>query len=353
MQGRTRTVVTISGFLLAVGLATATVAGAAEQLSGAGSTFIYPVLAKWASAYHKATGVKVNYQSIGSGGGIRQIKARTVDFGASDAPLEAGQLRKAGLVQFPVVMGGVVPVVNVPGVAPGQLRLSGELLADIFLGKIRRWDDPRIAAENPDLKLPGRRITVVHRADGSGTTWIFSNYLSKVSAEWKSKVGFGKSLSWPTGVGGKGNEGVAAYVRRIKGAIGYVEYAYALQNRMSHVRLRNRAGRYVEPSIGSFQAAAAGADWSHAEGFYLVLTDQPGEATWPICGATFVLVHERPRRPERAREVLRFFDWVYREGADMAVALHYVPIPASVARLVRRTWAERVRGPDGAPLWRP
>lgn len=343
----------IASVLIASAAFAPAAAGAAEQLSGAGSTFIYPVLAKWASAYHRETGVKVNYQSIGSGGGIRQIQKRTVDFGASDAPLKAAALARAGLVQFPVVMGGVVPVVNVPGVGPGELRLSGGLLADIFLGKVRRWDDPRIAAENPGLRLPGRRITVVHRADGSGTTWIFSNYLSKVSPDWKSRVGFGKSLAWPTGVGGKGNEGVAAYVRRIKGAIGYVEFAYALQNRMSHVRLRNRAGRYVEPSIESFQAAAASADWSHAEGFYLVLTDQPGEATWPISGATFVLVPARPRRPERTRAVLAFFDWVYRKGADMTVALHYVPIPAEVAGLVRRTWSEQVRGPDGRPLWRP
>ena len=343
----------IASALLACAAFATAAAGAVDQLSGAGSTFIYPVLAKWASAYHRETGVKVNYQSIGSGGGIRQIQKRTVDFGASDAPLEAGALAEAGLVQFPVVVGGVVPVVNVPGIGPGEMRLSGGLLADIFLGKVRRWDDPRIAAENPGLKLPGRRITVVHRADGSGTTWIFSNYLSKVSAEWKSKVGFGKSLAWPTGVGGKGNEGVAAYVRRIKGAIGYVEFAYALQNRMSHVRLRNRAGRYVEPSIESFQAAAANADWARAEGFHVILTDQPGEATWPVSGATFVLVPARPRRPERTRAVLAFFDWVYRKGADMAVALHYVPIPDEVAALVRRTWAERVRGPDGRPLWQP
>ena len=343
----------IASVLLAGATLAAATAGAVDQLSGAGSTFIYPVLAKWASAYHRETGIRVNYQSIGSGGGIRQIQKRTVDFGASDAPLEAAALAEAGLVQFPVVVGGVVPVVNVPGIGPGELRLSGGLLADIFLGKVRRWDDPRIATENPGLKLPGRRITVVHRADGSGTTWIFSNYLSKVSAEWRSKVGFGKSLAWPTGVGGKGNEGVAAYVRRIKGAIGYVEFAYALQNRMSHVRLRNRAGRYVEPSIESFQAAAANADWAHAEGFHVVLTDQPGEATWPVSGATFVLVPGRPRRPERTRAVLAFFDWVYRKGADMAVALHYVPIPDEVAALVRRAWAEQVKGPDGRPLWQP
>jgi len=340
--------------LAAAALMAASAATAAEvkTITGAGATFPYPVYSKWAQAYYKATGVKLNYQAIGSGGGIKQITARTVDFGASDAPLKPERLQKEGLVQWPMVMGGVVPVVNIPGVAPGALKLSAKNLADIFLGKIKNWNDPRIARDNPGLRLPDLAITVVHRADGSGTTWIFTNYLSKVSPEWNEKVHFGKAVRWPVGVGGKGNQGVAAYVKRIKGAIGYVEYAYALQNRMSYVLLQNRAGRFVAPTAQSFQAAAANADWAHAKGYYLVLTDQPGENSWPITGATFILLPKQPPHPERARAVLKFFDWCYRNGDAMALKLDYVPMPEKVKEMVRAMWKREIRDPNGNPIWR-
>ncbi len=334
-------------------LTVAGMAGAAEvqQLSGAGSTFIYPILAKWASAYAAKTGVKLNYQSIGSGGGIKQISNKTVDFGASDAPLTSADLDKLGLLQFPMVMGGVVPVVNVPGISAGQLKLSGTALADIYLGKITKWNDPALKKLNPGVKLPSRAITVVHRSDGSGTTWIYTNYLSKVSKEWADKVGNDKSVSWPAGVGGKGNEGVASYVQRIKGAIGYVEYAYALQNKMAYALLENRSGSFVSPSTKAFQAAAASADWSNAPGFYMVLTDQPGANSWPITGATFVLLYKQPVKPATTAAMLRFFDWAYRHGATMAEKLDYVPIPNSVVKLVEKTWVSDIAGPDGKPVW--
>ncbi len=322
----------------------------AITLLGAGATFPYPIYSQWAHKYERLRGVRLNYQSIGSGGGIAQIKAKTVDFGASDAPLKPAALAEAGLIQFPMVVGGVVPVVNVRGVGPGQLRLTPEVLADIFLDKIARWDDPALRALNPGLQLPGRAITVVHRADGSGTTWIFTNYLSKVSPHWRQKVGAGKAVAWPCGVGGKGNEGVAAYVQRVQGAIGYVEFAYALENKMKHASLRNRAGRFVEPSFETFQAAAANADWSSAPGFYLVLIDQPGERSWPITGASFILVHKTQPDPARARAMLEFFDWCYRHGADMARALHYVPLPMKVVELVERTWSREIRS-EGKAIW--
>jgi len=330
-----------------------TVASAAgvKEISGAGATFPYPVYAKWAEKYHQLKGVKMNYQSIGSGGGIKQIKAKTVDFGASDAPLTAKELDAAGLMQFPMVMGGVVPVVNLPGVPHGKLKLSGELVADIFLGKITKWNDSRITALNPGTTLPGTNITVVHRSDGSGTTWIFTNYLSKVSSTWKSSVGNNKSVAWPAGVGGKGNEGVASYVRRIKGSIGYVEYAYALQNKMNHALLKNRAGHFVAPTSKNFQAAAAGADWSHAEGFYMVLTDQPGANSWPITGATFILVYKSQDKPATGKAVLSFFDWAYHNGGKMAEELDYVPMPASVVKLVENTWSRVIKGSDGSKVW--
>ncbi len=337
--------------LACLGVVSATSATAGETISGAGATFPYPVYAKWAEKYAHETGVKMNYQSIGSGGGIKQIKAKTVDFGASDAPLTAEELNKAGLMQFPMVMGGVVPVVNVPGIPHGKLRLSGDLLADIFLGKIKHWDDSRIAAENPGIKLPKKSITVVHRADGSGTTWIFTNYLSKVSSQWKEKVGNNKSVSWPAGVGGKGNEGVASYVKRIKGSIGYVEYAYALQNKMNHVNLRNQAGHYVAPTSENFKAAAANADWSHAPGFYMVLTDQPGAKSWPITGATFILVYKDQEKPATGRAVLKFFDWAYHHGDSMAQKLDYVPMPANVVSLVEHTWKKEIKGSNGEAVW--
>ncbi len=326
-------------------------AGDPQSISGAGATFPYPVYAKWADAYAKKTGVKMNYQSIGSGGGIKQIKAKTVDFGASDAPLKAEELDSAGLMQFPMIMGGVVPVVHIKGVEGGDLHLSNQVLADIFLGKIKKWDDPKIKQDNPDLKLPSKAITVVHRSDGSGTTWIFTNYLSKVSDDWKSKVGNDKSVAWPAGVGGKGNEGVASYVKRINGSIGYVEYAYALQNKMAHVKLRNQAGEYVEPNSKTFQAAAANADWNNAPGFYMVLTDQPGKESWPITGASFILLYKQQQNPETAATVLKFFDWAYHDGDKMAEKLDYVPMPPKVVELVEKTWQEKVAGPDGHPIW--
>ncbi len=322
------------------------------SISGAGATFPYPVYSKWAAAYNKETGVKFNYQSIGSGGGIKQIKAKTVDFGASDAPLKPEDLNRSGLLQFPMIMGGVVPVVNLKGVGPGDLKITNALLADIYLGKIRIWNDSRIKAENPGLSLPSKSIMVVHRSDGSGTTWIFTNYLSKVSMEWKNKVGNGKAVAWPVGIGGKGNEGVASYVKRINGSIGYVEYAYALQNHLPHVTLKNRAGVYVEPSRETFQAAAANADWANAKGFYMVLTNQPGKDSWPIAGASFILMYKKQAKPDTAKAVLKFFDWAYRNGAKMAQDLDYIPMPANVVHLVEKTWHREIKDSQGRPIWK-
>ena len=347
---RNTVVAVLMTLVLGGGLAT-TAAAAVTEISGAGATFPYPVYAKWAEAYNKKTGVKMNYQSIGSGGGIKQINAKTVDFGASDAPLTKEQLDQGGLLQFPMVMGGVVPVVNLPGISAGQLKLSPAALADIYLGKIKQWNDHAITSLNPGLSLPDKRITVVHRSDGSGTTWIYTNYLSKVSPEWKSRVGNDKAVSWPAGVGGKGNEGVASYVSRIKGSIGYVEYAYALQNRMASVKLQNREGNFVDPTSEAFQAAAANADWSHAPGFYMVLTDQPGANSWPITGATFILVHKQQPRPEVAKAVLNFFDWAYAVGDDMASQLDYVPMPDNVVELVHQAWKQNIMGPGGNAVW--
>ncbi|MHB8745374.1 MAG: phosphate ABC transporter substrate-binding protein PstS [Gammaproteobacteria bacterium] len=340
-----------SAVLLVIGLTGTAVADSTKQVAGAGSTFVYPVLAKWAEAYNKETGVQLNYQSIGSGGGVKQILAKTVDFGASDAPLTVKELDAGDLIQFPTVMGGVVPVVNLPGVAAGSVQLNPDVLADIFLGTIKKWNDPRIAATNKGVALPDTLITIVHRADGSGTTWVFTNYLTKVSKSWAEKVGNDKSVSWPVGVGGKGNEGVASYVERVKGSIGYVEYAYALQNKMNYTKLRNHDGNFVAPSAETFQAAAAKADWTHAPGMYLVLTDGAGPDSWPITGATFILVHKRQDKPDTAREVLKFFDWTYRKGEAMATALVYVPMPANVVELVEKSWAQNIKGPDGQPIW--
>ncbi len=321
-------------------------------INGAGATFPYPVYAQWAYKYEKLKGVKLNYQSIGSGGGIAQIKARTVDFGASDAPLKANLLEKYGLIQFPMIMGGIVPVVHIKGVGAGKMKLSPNVLAGIFLGKIKNWNDPAIRTLNPGLALPDKNITVVHRADGSGTTWIFTNYLDKISKEWHTKVGTGKAVSWPTGIGGKGNEGVSAYVEKINGGIGYVEYAYALQNKLSYVLLQNRAGTFVAPTIKTFQSAAANADWTHAPGFYMVLTNQPGKNSWPITGASFILIYKVQRKPATARAVLSFFDWAYRHGAEIAMKLDYVPIPDKVVRLVEATWRKTIRDSKGSPLWK-
>lgn len=341
-------------FLSAIAMAFIAIqpAPAAETITGAGSTFVYPILSKWAYIYNKKTGVRLNYQSIGSGGGIKQIKSKTVDFAASDAPLKPEELDRWGLVQWPIVIGGVVPVVNLPGIQANQLRLTPSVLADIYLGKISMWDDARIQAINQGLSLPHKAITVVHRADGSGTTWIFTNYLAKVSPEWQKKVGFGKAVAWPAGVGGKGNEGVAAFVRKVGGAIGYVEYAYALQNRMTTVLLQNRAGRFVAPTAENFQAAAANADWAHAEGYYLVLTDQPGEEAWPITGATFILMYRQQERPQHARAILDFFHWCYHESAQVALDLHYIPMPDKVVRMIEKTWRESILAPDGTPIWK-
>ena len=322
----------------------------AQQIDGAGATFPYPLYAKWAEAFNGQTGVKINYQSIGSGGGIKQIKSRTVDFGASDMPLPVDELKEAGLVQFPMVMGGVVPVVNVRGVEPGQLRLTGPLLAEIFMGKIAKWNDKAIAAVNPGLALPDQAIAVVHRSDGSGTTFIFAEYLSKMSPEWKEKVGASTSVKWPTGLGGKGNEGVAATTQRTNGAIGYVEYAYAKQNKMAHALMGNRDGEFVAPNSESFQSAAAFAEWEKAPGFNLLLTDQPGKKSWPITGATFILMHAKTGKPDDAKRALQFFDWSYKNGGTLAENLDYVPMPAKVVQMVQQTWRS-ITGPDGKPIY--
>lgn len=321
-------------------------------ITGAGATFPYPLYSRWAADYQKKTSVKLNYQSIGSGGGIKQIKAKTVDFGASDAPLTVKELDEAGLVQFPMTMGGVVPVVNLEGVQANQLKLSGTTLANIFLGKVTKWNDEAIKAENPDVKLPDLAISVVHRSDGSGTTWIFTNYLSKVSSEWKDKVGNDKVVQWPVeGAAGKGNEGVAAYVQRLKGSIGYVEYAYALENKMTSVQLKNKDGKFVAPTSETFQAAAANADWAKAEGFYMVLTEQPGEKTWPITGASFILMHKKQADVAHAKEVLKFFDWAFKNGQKASEELHYIAIPDSVSKIVEEAWTKNITGADGKPVW--
>lgn len=318
-------------------------ANAATTIQGAGATFPYPVYSQWAYQYHQFSGDKLNYQSIGSGGGIAQIKAKTVHFGASDAPLKAKDLDEVGLLQFPMVVGGVVPIVNVKGIADGQLKLSKEVMADIFLGKIKNWNDERIAAVNPGLTLPDRAITVVHRSDGSGTTWIFTNYLQKVSAEWKEKVGFGKAVAWPTGVGGKGNEGVANYVQRVNGAIGYVEYAYSLQNKLPYALLQNQSGQYVAPTLETFQAAAANADWVNSPGYYVVLTDQPGEKSWPITGASFILVYKEQKDNLTTEAMLKYFNWCLKHGGDLAAKLHYVPLPESVVTLIQNSWKNEIK----------
>jgi phosphate transport system substrate-binding protein len=325
--------------------------GAQADITGAGATFPYPVYSKWAEAYKAETNIGLNYQSIGSGGGIKQIIAKTVDFGASDAPLTPEQLDKDGLVQWPMVVGGVVPVFNVVGVQPGRLRLTGALLADIYLGKVKKWNDPAIAALNKELKLPEQDITVVARSDGSGTTFIFTNYLSKVSPSWKEKVGSNTSVSWPTGVTGKGNEGVASYVQRLSGAIGYVEYAYAKQNKMSYALLQNREGVFVVPDEKSFSAAAANAEWEKAPGFYEILTDKRGKQSWPITGATFILVHRVQDNPQQGLAVLRFFEWAYRNGSQMALKLDYVPMPENVVKLVTAEWKTKIKDAAGKAIY--
>jgi phosphate transport system substrate-binding protein len=345
----------LSNFLKSavLGFAALTIASAASaQITGAGSTFAYPIFAKWAEAYKAANGTSLNYQSIGSGGGIKQIKAKTVDFGASDMPLKPEELESAGLMQFPAIMGGVVPVLNVEGIKPGQLRLTGEVLANIYLGKIKKWNAPEIAQLNPGVKLPGTSITPVYRSDGSGTTFLFTDYLSKVNADFKGTVGSGTAVKWRTGIGGKGNEGVAANVQRIRNSIGYVEYAYAKRNNIVHAQLRNRDGQFVQPEEASFQAAAAGAEWAKIPGFGVVLTDQPGKGTWPIAGATFVLMHKVQADPAKGAEVLKFFDWSFKNGDKMASELDYVAMPDPVVKLIQDAWKAQLKGASGQPLWK-
>ena len=320
----------------------------AQDVTGAGASFPAPIYAKWADAYHKATGARINYQSIGSGAGVRQIKARTVDFGATDAPLADEELAREGLIQFPMVVGGVVPVVNIKGIAPGQLRLTGALLGDIYLGRITKWNDPAIAVLNPGLNLPDAAIAPITRADGSGTSFLFTHYLSQSNPEWKAKVGEGTAVKWPGGVGGKGNEGVSAFVQRLPNAIGYVEYAYAKHNKMSHVLLKNRDGHFVAPDDDSFQAAAAGADW--AKSFRQVLTDQPGKGSWPITGATFILLHQMQDKPATAAAALKYFDWAYSHGDAAAAELDYVPLPTKVKEQARKLWADSLKDSAGRAL---
>jgi len=325
-------------------------ASRATDITGAGATFPYPIYAKWAEAYKAQTGIGMNYQSIGSGGGIKQITAKTVDFGASDMPLKPEELDKNGLMQFPTVIGGVVPVVNIKDIGAGQLKLDGATLANIYLGKITKWNDPALVALNKDLKLPADNITVVHRSDGSGTTFIFTNYLSKVSAEWKSTVGESTAVSWKAGIGGKGNEGVAANVQRMKNTIGYMEYAYALQNKMNTVQMKNRDGQFVKPDDRSFKAAAAGAQWDKAPGFYKILTDEAGKESWPISGATFVLMQKVQEKPATGKEVLKFFDWTYDKGGKLAADLNYVPLPENVVKLIRAAWKTQIKDAAGKAL---
>ena len=315
----------------------------ASEVTGAGSSFVFPLMSTWSADYNTATKNKINYQSIGSSGGIAQIKASTVDFGASDKPLDPKEVAEAGLIQFPVVIGGVVPVVNVAGIEPGKLKLTGALLGEIFLGKVTKWNDPAIQAINENLTLPDGKITIVHRSDGSGTTFNFVNYLSKVSPEWKEKVGEGTSVQWPVGLGGKGNEGVAAYVKQIKNAIGYVELSYALQNKMSFTQMQNAAGKYVMPSAESFAAAAASADWTNATDFSLVITNAPGDESWPISATVFVLMHAHSKDAERAKAAREFFSWGYENGKAQAAALDYVPLPQSLVTQIKSYWADRIK----------
>ncbi len=313
------------------------------EITGAGATFIYPLLSKWSDAYHKATGHKINYQSIGSGGGIAQIKAGTVDFGSSDKPLSPDELAQAGLGQFPSAIGGVVPVVNLEGIDAGQLRLTGPLLADIYLGKVTMWNDAAIAALNPGLALPATKINVVHRSDGSGTTYNFVNYLSKVSPEWQAKVGEGTAVKWPGGIGGKGNEGVAAYVKQIKGSIGYVELAYATENDMAYTAMQNAAGNWVLPSAASFQAAAATAGWANAQDFSLVITNAPGADAWPLAATNFILMYKQPKDVQRAKAAFAFFKWALENGQAQADALHFVPLPPELVQQVEAYWTREFK----------
>src|SRR5262245_6654866 len=323
----------------------------AGDISGAGATFPYPIYSKWADTYKKSTGVGLNYQSIGSGGGIKQIKAKTVTFGASDMPLKPDDLDKSGLVQFPMIMGGVVPVVNLKGIKPGELTLDGPTLASIFLGEITAWNDPKIQALNPKVKLPDTAIAVVHRSDGSGTSFLFTDFLSKTSPTWKDKVGANSSVEWPVGLGAKGNEGVAGQTTQTDGAIGYVEYAYAKQNKMTYTKMVNADGKAVEPKIATFQAAAANVDWGKMPGFYVILTNQPGAESWPITGCSFIIVYKQPDDPEAVKTALKFFDWAYANGDKMAEELDYVPIPDKVVDLVKASWKKDIKDASGKAIY--
>jgi len=327
-----------AGFLAAA-LAPAT----AADISGAGATFPYPIYAKWADTYKKETGIGLNYQSIGSGGGIKQIQAKTVTFGATDAPLKAEQLEKDGLAQWPMVMGAIVPVVNIEGVKAGELVFDGETLASVYLGKITKWDDPAIKKLNPNVKLPSEAITVVRRSDGSGTTFNFTNYLAKSSADWKSKIGEGTAVEWPVGVGAKGNEGVSGNISQTKNSIGYVEYAYAKQNKLTYTGLVNKAGKTVQPTVEAFQAAASNADWAKAPGYYVILTDQPGDKSWPITAATFILMHKDATDKASSQEAIKFFRWAFKNGGKAAEELDYIPMPEGVVQLIEKTWAADIK----------
>ena len=345
---------TFKNFALAAGLFAATFgfgSAQAADISGAGATFPYPLYAKWADTYKKETGIGMNYQSIGSGGGIKQIKAKTVTFGASDAPLKPEELQKAGLVQFPTVVGGVVPIINVPGLKPGELVLDGQTLADIYQGKIGKWNDEAIQKLNPSLELPDMAIAVVRRSDGSGTSFVFTNYLSQVSKDWAENVGAASAVEWPVGLGAKGNEGVAANVGQTRGSIGYVEYAFAAQNGMSYAKLVNKDGQVVGPDAANFAAAAANADWANAPGYYVILTNEPGATSWPITAATFILIHANPDKPADVAEALKFFDWAYQKGDAMAEDLHYIPLPDAVVANIKATWSKDILGADGKPVF--
>jgi phosphate transport system substrate-binding protein len=329
--------------IVAAGLLAASSSAYAADITGAGSSFIYPVLSKWADAYKNDTGGVVNYQSIGSGAGIKQVQANTVTFGATDAPLKSAQLEKDGLAQWPMIMGAIVPVVNIDGVKPGDIMLDGQTLADIFQGKITKWDDPRIKKLNPKVNLPSAAISVVHRADGSGTTFNFTDYLAKVSADWKAKVGSGTVVEWPAGVGAKGNEGVSANVGQTKNSIGYVEYAYAKQNKLTYTGLVNKAGKAVQPTNEGFQAAASNADWAHAPGYYVILTDQPGDKSWPIVASTFILIHKESTDKAATQDALKFFKFSFEKGGKMAEDLDYIPMPESVIKQIENTWSSDIK----------
>lgn len=345
MKSSSKVTATVLFSLAAVSLSTL---ATAQDVTGAGATFPAPLYAKWAADYNRATGIKINYQSVGSGAGLRQIDAKTVDFGASDMPLTDAVLAQKGQIQFPTVIGGVVPVINIKGITPGQLKLTGPVLGDIFLGKIAKWNDPAIKALNPTLPLPDAAISPVRRADGSGTSFIFTNYLSKVNPEWKAKVGEGTAVNWPVGAGGKGNEGVAAFVGRLPNSIGYVEYAYVKQNKMNFALMSNSTGAFVSPDDTAFKAAAAGADW--AKSFYQILTDQPGKDSWPITGATFILMHKVQDKPAQAASSLKFFAWAYKNGDQTADDLDYVPMPPSVKVAIEKSWADNLKDTAGKPI---